>query len=1760
MKNKKNIFLTSVFVLVFILGLFFVNNYVSARTVPCYDQFANGVPVCPPDTAIPPQDGPGEVPRSPSAWFDVGGNPQTLSVNPGANVRFKIGDQFSRPTFKYQYPHFTEPVTGVYNGNTYTMTADWANSIVRYCGLAYITDAIFSYNTSWGSGSGWGYGKRWWEYSQGDTIQQSYTITAPTTPGSYTITGKTAYYRFGDFTTEPQNCFEDSHIWLFIMPPSLNRQAEMSASNINLNVRPFAPTNPTATAGTCGAEPNKINLSWSASSGADSYSVLRSTSSGGDYNQIASGINTNTYQDTGLTANSTYYYKIVAVDATGGSSQGSIEVHATALGSCASLPVPVCVNDTVADINEGSGQQTHYVLSNDTGYPDASDKWVQTHDTSGNVLGCRNLSPSNAGAVTYLNDGASCGFTPSSSVSSDTPYTYEYTIGGPNGVGNVCTVSGIVKDVPDDVPVVVPPTPSGTILVKNITPSTPSVPSINFTLTGPDSSSPITATRRSGGTATYSGLAVGDYTISLADPGSLFTYTLTPSYTQTLTDGGTITYNLLRSLIPNCSIRIDAERWVGDTSTEVTSNPGSIVDVNWSSSDVIGNLTRSWNTSGTVSSNYSERLSAPATVGTYTYTLSGVGANGNTCTSNEFKIIIPTQTCDMVVTSNKTTTFTIDGISGTKDITANTPTTITIPGDGLATRGITPGSVFGYSGSAYKTSDGDPTPTCPKGGSVLMTIKYQVLSPTCNFTGTTSSVQAGGAMTVKWDSSNISSSLSASTIPSWTGWSGGKLASGESTINAPRTTGTYKLQLSGTHPDGTTGSCSIDVVVTPTPPTTAVAQVISNMPNTTYRFEDSYYPSKPAISSGTTGEAGVATDITFTPDNFVEPFFVVPGTKTDYEVSVSPDGQDIEIGETKSYSVTYSTILGELKVTSNLANTDFTINNYNTIRNFDGNGRITSANGTNTYTTVPGVSGTTYTVTPVAKGGYTVSVTGPTKVNRGESKTFAITYTALNSPTVNITSPSDGATYTTGNNITITATASDSDGTVSNVKFYRGGTTLIGTGVLSGGVYSYTWDNVPSGNYSITAVATDNDSRTGTSGAIGVVVSSLPTATISVTSNEDTTYRIAKIANSDVSISADDTDSYNVTLPVSGSDIYSISNVPNILGYTRSIVAKEDGTVVGSTDTSGTLQVTVRAGKTVSFEIVYTQGFAINPDTATVEEGATVDIDVLANDSPAPGGTLVLDNRNSPPDPNACNKLNPSYGTVTSVGNQCRYTANTNTGGNTDTIRYRATDGTYANEANVVIDIVNSGNNSPVITLVGPNPMTLTVGDTYTEPGYTANDAEDGVITGSVVVDSGGLNTSVSGSYTITYTVADSSGLTDTKTRSVVVNEPGVYTANIEVTSNMDATEFRISNYNYITGLGDLGRGTVVNKGDVNSYIAEVPETGGRSFMIFGVSSAPSGFTRDIVAKVNGSPVSGNAGTLTPGDTLRFEITYTAISGARADLNADPISVSSGDSSTLTWSSSGAAVCVGTGFDTENKTSGSVSTGSITADTTYSINCSGATDSVIVTVSGDGGGGGSGAVAINEFRVNPNTVNTGEKTNISWSATNADECHSTSGPWNLSGGTSSGSKKSKIINRDSTLGIECSGTGGSASATADVYIYEPTFRLIRTGKELYFSGITGLSSTTTIKIIPEHGFLGDISLSVVSASPELNGSKYLFSTSTVRSLSDYSVGTELQVNILKSIKTRLYTVTVQAVGGGLTREINIPFNLDNLEDRSIEEF
>ncbi|UOB18383.1 Ig-like domain-containing protein [Abyssalbus ytuae] len=91
------------------------------------------------------------------------------------------------------------------------------------------------------------------------------------------------------------------------------------------------------------------------------------------------------------------------------------------------------------------------------------------------------------------------------------------------------------------------------------------------------------------------------------------------------------------------------------------------------------------------------------------------------------------------------------------------------------------------------------------------------------------------------------------------------------------------------------------------------------------------------------------------------------------------------------------------------------------------------------------------------------------------------------SPSVSITSPSNNAGFTVGESILITANASDTDGNITNVEFYQNGVKI---GEDASSPYEYTWSGASEGDYSLTAVATDNSGNSTTSTTVSITITS----------------------------------------------------------------------------------------------------------------------------------------------------------------------------------------------------------------------------------------------------------------------------------------------------------------------------------------------------------------------------------------------------------------------------------------------------------------------------------------------------------------------------------------------------------------------------------------------------------------------------------------------------------------------------------------------
>ena len=101
------------------------------------------------------------------------------------------------------------------------------------------------------------------------------------------------------------------------------------------------------------------------------------------------------------------------------------------------------------------------------------------------------------------------------------------------------------------------------------------------------------------------------------------------------------------------------------------------------------------------------------------------------------------------------------------------------------------------------------------------------------------------------------------------------------------------------------------------------------------------------------------------------------------------------------------------------------------------------------------------------------------------------------------------------------------------------------------------------------------------------------------------------------------------------------------------------------------------------------------------------------------------------------------------------------------TVTYTVSDAS-GNQATAVRTVIVEDSTPPTIALIGSNPVTVEAGSTYTDAGATATDAYDGDLTSSITTTSD-VDVNTVGTYTVTYTVSDSSANSATASRTVNV-------------------------------------------------------------------------------------------------------------------------------------------------------------------------------------------------------------------------------------------------------------------------------------------------------------------------------------------------------------------------------------------------------
>jgi hypothetical protein len=150
----------------------------------------------------------------------------------------------------------------------------------------------------------------------------------------------------------------------------------------------------------------------------------------------------------------------------------------------------------------------------------------------------------------------------------------------------------------------------------------------------------------------------------------------------------------------------------------------------------------------------------------------------------------------------------------------------------------------------------------------------------------------------------------------------------------------------------------------------------------------------------------------------------------------------------------------------------------------------------------------------------------------------------------------------------------------------------------------------------------------------------------------------------------------------------------------------------------------------------------------------------------------------------------------------------------------------------------------PVVTLNGPATVSLYVGDIFTDPGASALDPADGLLTNDIFV-TGTVNTAVVGTYTLTYQVQDAAGNLGQAVRTVVVSEPPPLTLQLAATqAEMTYQPVGTNEVAVDSGLQILGRPSIT------LTAATVKIVSGRQT---GDRLALSGYSGPVTASYNSS-------------------------------------------------------------------------------------------------------------------------------------------------------------------------------------------------------------------------------------------------------------------------------------------------------------------
>lgn len=244
-----------------------------------------------------------------------------------------------------------------------------------------------------------------------------------------------------------------------------------------------------------------------------------------------------------------------------------------------------------------------------------------------------------------------------------------------------------------------------------------------------------------------------------------------------------------------------------------------------------------------------------------------------------------------------------------------------------------------------------------------------------------------------------------------------------------------------------------------------------------------------------------------------------------------------------------------------------------------------------------------------------------------------------------------------------------------------------------------------------------------------------------------------------------------------------------------------DGNISSNITVSGTVNAGVSGTYTLTYRVSDSAGNAATAVTRTVNVA-----DTGAPSITLLGSATVLHELQTPYTDAGATASDAADGNLTS-SIVTTGSVDANTVG-TYTISFNVSDSNGNPASTVTRTIFVADRTAPVITLVGDSSIDHTIGNLYTDPGYSASDNIDGNLTSSVNVG-GSINVNQLGSYNLTYNVSDSSGNTAaTANRTVKVVSP--------ITINVQAESASIGGAHTVESAtaGFTGSGYIVHSGE----------------------------------------------------------------------------------------------------------------------------------------------------------------------------------------------------------------------------------------------------------------------------------------------------------------------------------------------------------